>query len=191
VFGSSSDGLLALGGNFFHVFQPTEVNLPLAFGREQIASISIGETHGIALTASGRAFSWGKSAHEALGQQSKRYIPIPQPVLVSHKKPKSARASDALCLKLARHLRGDTDTSASSKKHNSIGPKEAISIDPSPVAYVHAGSDMSVFILRSGSIQTCGRQSGRLGQGDVSSNVSTSTEIFGGMQLWRSGRTST
>ncbi|KAL3781541.1 hypothetical protein HJC23_000026 [Cyclotella cryptica] len=183
VFGSSSDGLLALGGNVDHSYQPKEVKLPLAFAFEKIASISIGEKHGIALTATGKAFTWGKSPYGALGHNNKVYIPIPQPIVLPNKTPFSRRIGEALNSRLALNLRGQKSTQ--SKTRNNDRSKETSSFDNSPVVYVHAGIDLSIFIRRSGSIQTCGRQSGRLGQGDVAMCVSTPTDIFGGIQLWR------
>lgn len=184
VFGSSSDGLLALGGNIDHSYQPKEVHLPLAFAFEKMASISIGEKHGIALTTTGKAFTWGKSPYGALGHSSKVYIPIPQPVVLPTKTSSFRRIGDALNSRLALNLRGKRRTQA--KTRNNDGPKETSSFDTSPVVYVHAGVDLSVLIQRSGSILTCGRQSGRLGQGEVSMCVSTPTEIFGGIRMWRS-----
>jgi alpha-tubulin suppressor-like RCC1 family protein len=176
AFGSSSDGLLASGGHASNIYQPTEVKLPLAFGHEKMSSISIGETHGIALTTTGRAFTWGASPDGALGRGNKSYIPIPQPISL-----RKSTGSAVLNLALTRHLKGE---SLSPRSKANI--RDGVSADASPVAYVHAGKDMSVFILRSGSIQTCGRRSGRLGQGDVSMSISSPTEIFGGIQMWHS-----
>jgi alpha-tubulin suppressor-like RCC1 family protein len=181
VFGSSQDGLLALGGHIHNAYQPVEVKLPLAFGHETMSSISIGETHGIALTSTGKVFTWGVSAGGALGRSNKSYIPIPQPILL----PNLLRGH-ALSSALTRHLRGEA--SQPSKTKTKSESREGSATDSTPVAYVHAGKDLSVFILRSGSIYTCGKQSGRLGQGDLSIGVSSPTELFGGIQMWRSER---
>lgn len=176
AFGSSSDGLLAAGGHVSNIYQPTEVKLPLAFGHETISSISIGETHGIALTTTGRAFTWGTSPDGALGRGNKSYMPIPQPVSL-----RKSTHSTVFNSAITSHLRGEC---SNPRSRVNIGG-EGVTADAGAVAYVHAGKDLSVFILRSGSIQTCGRQSGRLGQGDVSMCVSSPTEIYGGVQMWR------
>ena len=179
VFGSSLDGVLALGGHVTHAYQPVEVKLPLAFGHEKMSSVSIGETHGISVAASGRAFTWGTSSDGALGHHNKTYIPIPQPITLRHR-----LHDDALNLALIKHL--DCDSWDQTKAATSTISREGSSTDSSPVAHIHAGNNLSVFITRSGSVQTCGRHSGRLGQGEVSMYVSSPKEIFGGIQLWRS-----
>jgi len=177
VFGSSTGGLLSLGGHISYAPQPMEVNLPLAFGNEKMASISIGETHGLALTTTGRVFTWGTSPYGALGREDQTYVPIPQPILLHNH-----RRSGSLNALLSTHLRGGnshSDTKARAKC------SEDRSDDHNPVSHIHAGKDMSIFVLRSGSIRTCGRQSGRLGQGDVTECVTSPTEIFGGIQMWQ------
>ena len=177
VFGSNVNGLLALGGNITNAYRPVEVELPMAFGHEKVSSVSIGDTHGIALARSGRAFTWGTSSHDALGLGNKRFVPIPHPVHI----PNPLRDT-SLNLAITRHLVGESKTPTESH-NNGLEAEEASSrmTDSNPVAYVHAGKDLSILILRSGSIHTCGVPSGRL------SDDATPTEIFGGIQLWRRG----
>eukprot|EP00956_Cyclotella_meneghiniana_P045013 scaffold349551_cov99-Cyclotella_meneghiniana.AAC.1 len=180
VFGSNVNGLLALGGNITNAYQPVEVELPMAFGHEKVSSVSIGDTHGIALARSGRAFTWGTSSHDALGLGNKRFVPIPHPVHI----PNPLRDT-SLNLAISRHLVGESKTPTESQHNNGLEAEEASAssrmTDSNPVAYVHAGKDLSILILRSGSIHTCGVPSGRL------SDDATPTEIFGGIQLWRRG----
>lgn len=176
VFGSNSNGLLALGGYISNVYRPVEVELPMAFGHEKMASVSIGDTHGIALARSGRAFSWGTSAQYALGLKNQSFVPIPHPIHI----PNPLRES-ALNLAITRHLVGEAKARTESL-NSGLGVEEAGRMtDSNPVAYVHAGKGLSILILRSGSIHTCGVPSGRL------SNDATPTKIFGGIRLWRRG----
>ena len=76
---------------------------------------------------------------------------------------------------------GEAKTQTESLNSGSRVEEAGRMTDSNPVAYVHAGKGLSVLILRSGSIHTCGVPSGRL------SNGATPTEIFGGIRLWRRG----
>mmetsp|Transcript_32355 Transcript_32355/g.74520 ORF Transcript_32355/g.74520 Transcript_32355/m.74520 type:complete len:1104 (-) Transcript_32355:91-3402(-) len=48
-----------------------------------------------------------------------------------------------------------------------------------------AGLDATVFVMRSGEVLSCGRSSGRLGQGDVLTDVCEPTPLYGGLHLWQ------
>lgn len=101
---SSSPGVK---GHSSYAFQPKEVKLPLAFGHEEVASISIGKKHGIAITITGKAFTYGKSACCVLENNNKTYISMPHPILLSRKNPLLRIASNALNSQLLCHLRGE------------------------------------------------------------------------------------
>ena len=47
------------------------------------------------------------------------------------------------------------------------------------------GLDSTVFIMRSGAVTSCGKMSGRLGQGEVLGDVHIPRPMFGGLRLWQ------
>jgi len=166
AFGSSDDGLLGLGADTTTSHVPTEVKLA---GSETIQSISIGEKHAVAVSSQGHAYMWGRCQHDIA--EDNEPVSSPQPISFADKMPtKTKTLEDALI----RHIGLD----ASSRTNNASG-------DADGVVYAHAGRDLSVFVLESGSVLTCGKKSGRLGQGDVSMDVNSPRQMFGGLQLWR------
>ena len=52
------------------------------------------------------------------------------------------------------------------------------------IAYAHAGFDNTFFLLKSGHVLSCGRKSGRLGQGEISEDLTKPQSIFGDLRLW-------
>lgn len=54
-----------------------------------------------------------------------------------------------------------------------------------PVVHACAGYDSTVFVTNAGRVLSCGKRSGRLGIGEVTSNVCPPKPMFGGLQLWR------
>jgi len=56
--------------------------------------------------------------------------------------------------------------------------------DSKQTVCVCAGLDATVFVMRSGEVLSCGRSSGRLGQGEVLSDVFEPTPLYGGLHLW-------
>ena len=49
---------------------------------------------------------------------------------------------------------------------------------------VCAGSDSTIFMMNNGMVYSCGRKSGRLGQGKMSQDVWIPKPMFGGLRLW-------
>ena len=52
------------------------------------------------------------------------------------------------------------------------------------IAYAHAGFDNTFFLLKSGHVLSCGRKSGRLGQGEINEDLTKPETIFGDLRLW-------
>jgi alpha-tubulin suppressor-like RCC1 family protein len=166
AFGSSTDGLLGLGANTTTSHVPTEVKLT---GSETIQSISIGEKHAVAVSSAGSAYMWGRCPHGIA--EGDEHVSSPRHISFADKKPNTTKIlEDALI----RHI----GLGASSRTNNA--PDNAVA-----VVYAHAGRDLSVFVLESGSVLTCGKKSGRLGQGDINMDVKSPRQMFGGLQLWR------
>ena len=167
--GSSEDGLLGLGANTTSTL-PTEVKLA---GSETIQSVSIGEKHAVAISSQGIAYTWGRCHHgiQKTIAESGKLVSSPQPISFVDVIPnKTITFENAL----TNHM----GLGASNRMNNASG-------DTDCVVYAHAGRDLSVFILESGSVLTSGQKSGRLGQGDVSMDVNSPRQMFGGLQLWR------
>jgi len=168
AFGKSQDGLLGLGASTTTANVPTEVKLA---GSGTILSVSIGEKHAVAVSREGVAYTWGRCQHgirtstgdiETLS--SPQPISFPDRILPNNRK----TIEDAFI------------------SHMGLGTSaKNTSDDFDGVVYAHAGRDLSVFVLESGSALTCGQKSGRLGQGNVSMNVDSPRHMFGGLQLWR------
>mmetsp|Transcript_28968 Transcript_28968/g.58173 ORF Transcript_28968/g.58173 Transcript_28968/m.58173 type:complete len:952 (+) Transcript_28968:101-2956(+) len=167
AFGSSQDRLLGLGANTTTTNVPTEVKLA---GSETIQSVSIGEKHAVAVSNEGVAYTWGKCKHGIRTRaDSAEPVSSPQPISFADTMlNKRKTLEDAL----VRHM--GMGASANNASDDADG-----------VVYAHAGRDLSVFVLESGSVLTCGQKSGRLGQGNVSMNVNSPRQMFGGLHLWR------
>lgn len=187
AFGSSKEGLLGLGSDISCSYVPIEVMIPMVTKdqeeksvgvNENIASLSLGDRHGVAVTERGDAFVFGSSNHGALalGSDTHNNISIltsPRRVMLTNDS-SNINIDRGLDAKPMQHIQG-------------INPTDSTVESPSesePVASAHAGLDLSVFITRSGSVFTCGRRSGRLGQGDVSMDVLSPNHAFGGLNLW-------
>ena len=167
AFGSSRDGLLGLGPDVNTSNAPSEVKLA---GSEIIHSVSIGERHAVAVSREGSAYTWGRCKHGIGTSTDDDTQPVssPQPISFADRMPnKRKTVEDALI----SHM--DLGASANSTSDNVDG-----------VVHAHAGRDLSVFVLESGSVLTCGQKSGRLGQGNVSMDVNSPRQMFGGLQLW-------
>ena len=171
AFGSSNDGLLGLGSTTNTSPAPTEVKLD---GSERIQAISIGEKHAVAVSNQGRAYTWGRFEHGI--------TPDSEDAKSSLSSPKAVKFADMMTSKtstlenaIMRHIGQDTSNDTSSNHDASSAG----------VVCAHAGRDLSVFVLESGSVLTCGKKSGRLGQGEVSMDIHSPKPMFGGLQLWR------
>ena len=211
AFGSSSDGLLGLGKNVHRVYLPAVIKIPLVAEdnnantrscdkngqqksdpAEHVSAISVGDKHAVALTNNGNVYTWGRSDHSNSLVESPRRVSFFDGSHGTH-------AELEMDKKLAYHIRGERMETNSAKMKKSSKPSqksiektyddELENIDNldgvTKAAYAHAGHDLSVFVTKSGSVFTCGRQSGRLGQGNVSMDVVSPSPMFGGMQLWR------
>jgi len=200
VCGSSSDGLLGLGDDVLGVYVPTEVKIPScesASGdsndesREHVTNISVGHRHAVAFTNKGSTYTWGISAH------STAFVSKPELIsIIEADRESKATLKREECL--SKSISGDSSyfgsikreltsnatkqlmtTSTNAKENNGGNDKERVAI-------AHAGLDLSVFVLRSGSVLTCGKRSGRLGQGLCPTNlVRTPQPLFGKTQLWQ------
>ena len=169
TFGSSSDGLLGLGKDIETMIEPTEItfgdssssNIPTS-----IAKISHGSRHAIAIAKDGSAFSWGLSDHGRLG-----YRPQGQDLLKG--------------VKILKQIEKKGKESKSDKRRRIIWSPRKIHFHESVSGLVNAcaGFDNTVFHAEAGDVLSCGRMSGRLGQGEIMSDVHHPSPMFGGLWL--------
>jgi len=212
AFGCCDSGVLGLGGRITESFDPTFLKFKHPHKSESIpilTSVNIGSTHAVAISSEGHVFTWGSNDYGELGfnpnenKSSDKTVWSPRYLSFDHseiycrphscffprktfKKPskgvnqrnvrsRSASPSRGKLTLEAEHLR-------SPPKFNLTDP--SIRSDSMRTVSVCAGLDATVFVMRSGEVLSCGRSSGRLGQGECLSDVIKPTPLYGGLHLW-------
>jgi alpha-tubulin suppressor-like RCC1 family protein len=160
-FGFSAEGMLGQGGGITHTMSPQEVCMPVNCKDGGIVSISAGAYHTLALTESGKAYSWGINSNDRLGLgDEKDFVKI-----------HSNQHSEGVVLEWV-------------PQPISVQAPATSTGDASRVLQVCAGYDSSLLVMRSGSVLSFGKRSGRLGLGEVTSDVASPTPMFGGLRLF-------
>lgn len=169
TFGSSSDGLLGLGKEIETMIEPTEITFGYSSSSTiptSIAKISHGSRHAIAIAKDGSAFSWGLSDHGRLG-----YRPQGQDLLKG--------------VQILKQIEKKGKETKSDKRKRIIWSPRKVHFHESVSGLVNAcaGFDNTVFHTEAGDVLSCGRMSGRLGQGEIVLDVHHPTPMFGGLRL--------
>jgi len=169
TFGSSSDGLLGLGKGIETMIEPTEITFGYSSSSAAsslIAKISHGSRHAIAIAKDGSAFSWGLSDNGRLGCR-----PQGQDLLKG--------------VQILKQAEQKSRGSKLDKKKRIVWSPRKIHFQESVPAVVDAcaGFDNSVFHTELGGVLSSGRMSGRLGQGEIMSDVHHPSLMFGGLRL--------
>jgi alpha-tubulin suppressor-like RCC1 family protein len=189
-FGTSLEGMLGLGSTL------VETDTPRLIALERIQSVSAGAAHVLALTEEGHVYAWGSRLPCGLSSGAVEMAPRrPKP---QEKKKVHQEGTD-----------GDEDSNNDEDDDEDDMSKYAVlDIEWSPkrleissaltgseeekkedvqtrVALVGAGFDSSVFVTESGHVLSCGKQSGRLGMGEVNQNIQAPQPMFGGLRLWQ------
>lgn len=168
-FGYSAEGMLGQGFGMKHTSEPTEVFIPQENGSEEtnsIVDLSAGACHVLCITEDGGTWSWGVDKDGRLG----------------------------LCIDEFRNL----GNGSSSKRKTSVEwvPQRvdvkqhasrtcnAAPIDSTACVKVCAGYDSSLLVMRSGQVLSFGKKSGRLGKGEVDSDVADPQPLHGGLCLY-------
>jgi len=198
-FGFSEDGMLGLGPGVKKSVQPTEIRLPQdgVVDSPKVLSVSFGAQHVCALTRSGSAYSWGVADNGRLGigedlaardswasrvngsKEENRPRVVWTPTLVSENHQKQFSVGSEGIKEEGSdnpHLPFSTETEASG-----LLPEK----DSKMILGVCAGLDNTVIILKSGLVLSCGKRSGRLGQGEVAEDSFVPVLMFGGLRMWR------
>jgi alpha-tubulin suppressor-like RCC1 family protein len=180
-FGFSAEGMLGQAFNHTHTMEPGEVFLPCDNDSSdnsyiRIASISAGAFHVVALSQDGNAYSWGINSNDRLGlghidfetladelpEKKENLVVIewvPQKIDATHKISAAAK-------RCYREKKGDD-------------------ADPNHrIALVCAGYDSSIMVTETGQVLSFGKRSGRLGKGEMPSNVNTPEPMYGGLHLF-------
>mmetsp|Transcript_13795 Transcript_13795/g.30658 ORF Transcript_13795/g.30658 Transcript_13795/m.30658 type:complete len:127 (+) Transcript_13795:3-383(+) len=121
--------------------------------------MSYGARHTVAISDDGSTFAWGLSDNGRLGVKPQNK----SAERVSNGK--SKKKKQLVSLPIPIHI-SNSDTTRSES-----------------VMSACAGLDNTVFITKSGKVLSCGRMSGRLGQGEVVQDVHTPTVLFGGLRM--------
>jgi len=167
VFGKSDCGLLGLGEGTTQVMNATRIAFgESSVGREmpQIKSFSVGLHHAVAVSLTGEVWRWGSSEYGQLG-----------PVVAD-----AADAADMVSTGCGSCILWRPERLILEKDGDSM-IEGGGSCDADLVC---AGSDATVLVMKSGAVLSCGRNSGRLGQGELDENVYEPTPMFGGVKLW-------
>lgn len=174
AFGTSETGMLGLGLGVTEANQPVEVFLPRDSLLDQLStidkfcSVHAGSSHAIACTTNGNAYGWGTRCYAGL--ESKPHIVTP--TSSDHHTP--------------RHVSGSTPRSVSHTLDIEWSPKNVEFPADSPIIrQACAGNDCSIFLSASGQVWSTGKNSGRLGCGELSMDVIAPKPLFGGLQLFK------
>lgn len=155
-FGTSEEGMLGLGDGITEAQKPTEISFPEESRSEKVVSVSAGASHVVALTRSGNTFAWGHKEFAGL---------------VS-----SLRNSSA----------DESMHTACSPERLELQEQQQGSNGPTCIVQACAGYDNSIIVADTGRVYSCGRNSGRLGLGELTADVvGIPKPLFGGLRLWQ------
>lgn len=157
-FGVSDEGMLGLGESVSESHQPTEVLLPGTTNHGGFVQVRAGASHVVSTTRSGNVYAWGEKIPAGL-------------------------ANSVNATRNGDELREDNfqwypmQTPIPACTYSQLLTAE-------PVVQAVPGFDTSIFITKSGSVLSCGKASGRLGQGDVEEDVLGPQPMLGGLKLF-------
>jgi len=182
--GFSAEGMLGHGYNTRFSMEPSEVFLPPSDCdsnlSNHIVSVSAGAFHALALSDDGNVFSWGINSNERLGLGAFDYSSI-APDIENRKE--NLVVIEWVPQKIDVGKKCFSDHAKSKGNIEIVNEKKEGS--ENRVSLVCAGYDSSFIVTESGKVMSFGKRSGRLGKGEVSSNVNTPQPLYGGLHLFR------
>eukprot|EP00980_Cylindrotheca_fusiformis_P028202 scaffold22586_cov138-Cylindrotheca_fusiformis.AAC.22 len=168
-FGYSAEGMLGQGFGMKHTSEPTEIFIPQENGSEDsnsIVALSAGACHMLCITEDGGTWSWGVDKEGRLG----------------------------LCIDDFRELGTAMDDKRKyaiewvpqrvNIRQHASRTCNAAPMDSTECVKVCAGYDSSLLVMRSGQVLSFGKKSGRLGKGEVDSDVADPQPLHGGLCLF-------
>jgi alpha-tubulin suppressor-like RCC1 family protein len=155
-FGMCEEGMLGLGEGIAEAQKPTEISFPEESRNEKVVSVSAGTSHVVALTRSGNTFAWGHKEFTGLVSS-----------------PRNSSSDESM------HI-------AWSPERLELQDQQQGSNGPTCIVQACAGYDNSILVADTGRVYSCGRNSGRLGLGELTADVvRTPKPLFGGLRLWQ------
>jgi len=168
-FGMSEEGMLGLGRTVYEADQPTEIAMPQDARQESIVSVSAGGGHVVVCTKSGNAYGWGARCHAGIGDPA-----ADKPAVA---KPKNESPSNENTVEIEWSPKRIVIPHGCSKSGSN---------SQQSIVQACAGSDCSFFVAESGNVYSTGKNSGRLGLGEISEDiVNCPKPLFGGLHLWK------
>jgi alpha-tubulin suppressor-like RCC1 family protein len=170
-FGFSAEGMLGQGVGITHSMDPKQVFLPPSERQKVngIVSVSAGAFHAIAIDESGHAFSWGINSDDRLGLGTDEFGKLT-----------STPSEEKKEIQVVEWFPQYVDV----QEHTSLSCQATAAEDSTRVVRACAGYDASLLVMRSGQVLSFGKRSGRLGKGEVASNVAVPKPMFGGLRLF-------
>jgi alpha-tubulin suppressor-like RCC1 family protein len=168
-FGYSAEGMLGQGFGMKHTSEPKEVFIPQENGSEEtnaIVAMSAGACHVLCITEDGSTWSWGVDKDGRLGLCIDEFRNLGK---ISHGKHKCAVEWVPQRVDVKRHA----SRTCNAAPHDSTA-----------CVKVCAGYDSSLLVMRSGQVLSFGKKSGRLGKGEVDSDVVDPQPLHGGLCLF-------
>jgi alpha-tubulin suppressor-like RCC1 family protein len=183
--GFSAEGMLGHGFNTTFSMEPCEVFLPPSENdcelTNRIVSVSAGAFHALALSDDGNVYSWGINSNERLGLGAFDYSSIApnikdtkENLVVIEWVPQKIDIDKKYGSYQAKSSTNENNETTENKNH-----------DRNRVSLACAGYDSSFLVTESGKVLSFGKRSGRLGKGEISSNVNTPQPLYGGLHLFR------
>jgi alpha-tubulin suppressor-like RCC1 family protein len=155
-FGMCDEGMLGLGEGIAEAHTPTEISFPEEFRSEKVVSMSAGASHVVALTRSGNTFAWGHK--EFAGLMSS---------------PRNSSADESM------------EIAWSPQRLELQDQRQGLN-GSTCIVQACAGYDNSILVADTGRVYSCGRNSGRLGLGELAADVvGIPKPLFGGLRLWQ------
>ena len=183
-FGFSAEGMLGHGYNTTFSMEPREVFLSASESDDEVSnrivSISAGAFHALALSDGGDVYSWGINSNERLGLGSFDYSSMVPNI---EEKKENLVVIEWVPQKIHIEKKFDAHQAKNDITRN-FGVASEKKGDSNRVSLVCAGYDSSFLVTESGMVLSFGKRSGRLGKGEISSNVNTPKPLYGGLHLF-------
>jgi alpha-tubulin suppressor-like RCC1 family protein len=178
--GFSAEGMLGQGYHLTHTMEPKEVFLSPktksdSISHRRIISVSAGAFHVLALTEDGKAYSWGINSNDRLGLGAVDYSTVPFD--------STEKKEDLVVIEWVPH-EIDLSHKVSTASRN-CGEDNNDQSTKARIALVCAGYDSSMMVTSAGQVLSFGKKSGRLGKGEILSNVNTPQPMYGGLHLFQ------
>ena len=182
-FGTSEDGMLGLGRTISETQTPMEITLPGDVQHEKIISVSAGSLHVTVCTDVGHVYSWGSRSHAGFDVQTSSTMSQQQ-----NRKPPSIMKGptpieDWIQFEWSPR-RVEFSSSTIHGRSKNYQYSDVTQKLPS-IIHARAGNDCTFFVTDCGKVLSSGKGSGRLGQGENDTDITTPKPLFAGLHLFQ------